>query len=130
MNWLRRMMYGRNGIDPLGLATVALGMIILLAAQLANLPLLGTLYYLCGVVFFFRVLSRNIYKRRSENLKFVTILNRVKAWFQLRIKIIRELPTFRYLKCPHCRQRLRVPRGKGRINIRCQKCGNQFLRKV
>ena len=30
--------------------------------------------------------------------------------------------------CPDCRQMVRVPRGKGRINIRCPKCGEHLGR--
>ena len=36
----------------------------------------------------------------------------------------------RYFTCPRCRQVVRVPRGKGRINIRCPKCGEQFIKKT
>jgi transcription elongation factor Elf1 len=34
----------------------------------------------------------------------------------------------RYFKCPGCGQRLRVPRGKGRISINCRSCGAAFER--
>ena len=32
--------------------------------------------------------------------------------------------------CPGCRQVVRVPRGKGKINIRCPKCNRQFIKKT
>ena len=31
--------------------------------------------------------------------------------------------------CPTCRQKLRVPRGRGRIQISCPRCGTQFIKK-
>ena len=31
--------------------------------------------------------------------------------------------------CPQCRQKLRVPRGRGRIQISCPRCGTQFIKK-
>ena len=37
---------------------------------------------------------------------------------------------YRFYKCPSCRTRLRVPRGKGKINIVCRKCGTSFQRKT
>ena len=36
---------------------------------------------------------------------------------------------YRYFKCPHCRQSIRVPRGRGRISITCPKCGTSFIKK-
>ena len=37
---------------------------------------------------------------------------------------------YRYFRCPGCRQVVRVPRGKGKINIRCPKCSRQFIKKT
>lgn len=28
--------------------------------------------------------------------------------------------------CPHCGQRMRIPKGKGKIRVRCSSCKNQF----
>ena len=37
---------------------------------------------------------------------------------------------FKFFKCPSCRQKIRVPRGKGRIEITCPRCGNKFIKKT
>ena len=36
---------------------------------------------------------------------------------------------YHYYRCPQCRQKLRVPRGRGRIQISCPRCGTQFIKK-
>ena len=36
---------------------------------------------------------------------------------------------YRFYKCPQCRQRVRVPKGKGRICITCPKCRAEFIKK-
>lgn len=37
---------------------------------------------------------------------------------------------FKFFKCPACRQKIRVPRGKGRIEITCPRCGDRFIKKT
>ena len=66
----------------------------------------------------FRMFSRNIPARRRENQRFVNFLNRLKDRDN------------RYFNCPQCHQMVRVPKGKGKINIRCPKCGNKFIKKT
>ncbi len=39
-------------------------------------------------------------------------------------------PNYCYFRCPDCRQRMRAPKGKGRIRVTCSHCGKQFERKV
>ena len=67
---------------------------------------------------FFRMLSRNTYKRYQENRKYLQLVERIKD---------RE---HRYYDCPRCRQPVRVPRGKGKIAITCPKCREKFIRKT
>ncbi len=38
--------------------------------------------------------------------------------------------THRILKCPVCGEKLRVPKGAGKINITCPYCGEKFIKKV
>ena len=37
---------------------------------------------------------------------------------------------FKFFKCPACRQKIRVPRGKGKIEITCPRCGDRFIKKT
>ena len=34
----------------------------------------------------------------------------------------RDEANYKYLTCPHCGQEMRVPRGKGKIAVKCPKC--------
>jgi len=40
-----------------------------------------------------------------------------------------EAKQYRRLSCPQCTQKLRVPRGKGKIRVSCSRCGNKFIAK-
>lgn len=134
MNWLRRFMYGRNGPDHLGYAILIFGLVLTLVAGFIPVPavraVLNALNYLFLVLFIFRIISRNVYRRQQENMRFLAVLRRFTGWFRLRGRMLREARDYRYLKCPRCHQRLRVPRGRGRIRVNCAKCHEQFEVKV
>lgn len=40
---------------------------------------------------------------------------------------IESLLDYKVIDCPNCKTRLRVPKGKGKIKITCQKCSNAFI---
>ena len=140
MNWqqlknnitsaVRRFFYGRNGSDHLTVFIVVASLIISLIAQAARLPWLFLFYYAGIFLCFYRVLSRNLARRRAENQAFLQSAGAVTSWFRLKGKIIRERKTHRYLKCPGCRQQLRVPKGNGKICVTCSRCKMEFTRKT
>ena len=73
----------------------------------------------------FRILSRNLPRRREENAKFLRLIDPAVRWMRLR-RTIRRDKEHRYFKCPNCGQMLRVPRGKGKITVTCRGCGAGF----
>lgn len=125
MNWLRKAMYGRYGSDQL---SVFLMVLYVLLSLLSGLFSSGLLYYaalLPMAYCIYRILSKNIYKRREENAKFMEAASPLVRWFKLK-RTIRRDKEHRYFKCPNCGQQLRVPRGKGKIQITCRGCGVSF----
>ena len=30
-------------------------------------------------------------------------------------------------KCPNCGQKIRIPRGHGKVSVHCRKCGHDFI---
>jgi hypothetical protein len=78
----------------------------------------------------FRMLSRNIPKRYSENLKFLDMTAGLRRAMRLNRRKFDDRRTYRYFKCPGCGQEVRVPKGKGRIRITCPKCHQSFEKTV
>ena len=115
---LRRFMYGRYGSDQLGMFLLLLGVVLALLGSFTRLYWLGFLAYIPLVLAIFRMYSRNIYKRREENQRFMRELGPIRD------------RQHRYYACPRCRQKIRVPRGKGKIRITCPKCGERFEKKT
>ena len=118
----RRFKEGRYGTDKLNIAILLLGLGLSVLSFLIILPFTKILlciasYILMGIAIF-RCLSRNIYKRYRENLRFLMLLDRFKD------------KEHRYFICPKCRPPVRVPKGKGKISITCPKCSEKFIKKT
>ena len=137
-NAFSRFMYGRNGVDSLGWASLV-AVLLLDTAELivrsknetAILCILGIflrssilngLVFLAIILIYFRMFSRNLPKRRSENAWFLTkIVNPLKSQ-----RARSRDKDHKYFTCPQCRTVCRVPRGKGKIIITCPKCGTSI----
>jgi len=129
-NFLQKFMINRYGPDHLGVALIILSFVIsLLYAILGVTVLLFISYIIFGIVIF-RMLSRNIRRRRAENDRFI------RYWWPIRTKIkrhaekIRQRRTHRFFKCPNCKNILRVPKGKGKLQVTCPKCAERFIKKT
>lgn len=131
MDWLKKFMYGRYGIDRLSRELLILSFILSVIASFLPKYLfgLGIIGYILMFVCVLRIFSKNIYKRQMENYKYITIRNYVLARFNNTIIRLKALKTHKYFTCPNCKQKLRVPRGKGKISITCPKCKNSFKAK-
>ena len=120
---LRRFMYGRYGADSLNKWLLIFAVILMLLGSLGSrylapwMAAFNTLAYVPLIWSLFRMYSRNIEARRRENAAFQRVLTQLKD------------RDHRYYHFPKCRQTVRVPRGRGKINIRCPKCGEQVVKK-
>ena len=132
-NALSRFMYGRNGVDQLNLALLWACIllwipqtVLVLALRLEILDILFDLVRLAVVVFmFYRIFSRDLSRRRSENQRFLNWWWRRKSSFQ-GARARHADKTHKYFTCKNCKTICRVPVGKGKIVITCPKCGAQI----
>ena len=126
-----RFMVGRNGVDNMSWHAMWASIILSLATTIFGLGAIFSLLSSALMVYaIFRVLSRNVAKRREENQRYIEftekIVREVKQFF-LRLK---GMKTHKYFRCPSCRNRLRMKRGSGEKTITCPVCRNQFTQKA
>lgn len=126
MNWLRAFMAGRNGVDQLGIALVILALVLNSLAQITRLMLLSVFALAVLVFTIFRVLSKNLSKRREENRRFLVFWDNIKREFAGWKDRRSQSKNYKFFTCPGCKSKLRVPRGKGKIQITCPRCGQRF----
>ena len=129
-NFIRNFMAGRYGPDHLNVAMIVVSLALsLLHAILGFSPIMYVSYAILALVLY-RMFSRNIRQRRKENDRFL------RYWWPLRTRVrrfptyIRQRKTHKFFQCPGCRNSLRVPRGKGKLQITCPKCAERFTRKT
>lgn len=130
MNWLKNFMIGRCGIDQLSIALLIAYLPFSLAAQILRISWLNLIALALLVICWFRILSRDISKRREENRKFLIWWYPFKNWFSRNLDKIKDSKDHRYFQCPSCKQKVRVPKGKGNIRITCPKCRTQFVKRT
>ena len=124
-----RFMQGRNGVDDLSKALNITVLVLLVISIFTGWNVLYIVALALMGYMYFRIFSKNIPKRYAENQKYrnfrydATIKwnNKKKEWAQRKI--------YRFYRCPMCRQKVRVPRGRGRICITCPKCRTEFVKK-
>ena len=115
-------MQGRYGVlDTLGKVLLVLGLVLAFFAPVfSGDHVIGMVFYLLGwgclIYAYFRMFSRNVRKRYDENVRFLK-------------NLMAQRKDYHIYTCPGCKQKIRIPRGKGKIEIRCPKCGTTFIKK-
>lgn len=129
-----RFMAGRYGMDSLNKFLA----IFYLALAFINMFVLringaGVGYYIIYFIenaifvwFIFRMLSRNIYKRQSENYKFINLSAKAKSYINKKKMQWQCRKTHVFRNCPNCKATVKLPRKKGKHVCTCPKCRNDF----
>ncbi|WP_294156517.1 hypothetical protein [uncultured Clostridium sp.] len=128
MNWLRKFMYGRYGVDELSTALLGFSLVLMLILGLLprSLRVLSIIAYIPLIFYIIRTFSKNIFKRQQEYYKYLSFKNTSISKLRKYKSRIQDSKTHKYFKCPNCGQELRVPRGNGKITITCPKCKTSF----
>jgi DNA-directed RNA polymerase subunit RPC12/RpoP len=123
-------MYGRYGSDGLGLALIIISIALSVVTMFIPVPFIG-LVSLAPLFFcIYRMFSRDISRRQRENYTFRRFCYKVKGFFTGFKSRTAQRKLYRFYACPHCGQKVRVPRGKGAIRVKCPKCGAKFSKKT
>ena len=116
---LQRKLLNSNGIDQLGRDVCFLSLILAFMNLFFKNALLSLFSFVGYLYSLFRIFSTDKGKRRRENQNYLTYCWRIK-------NKIEDHKKYKYFKCPHCKQKLRVPRGQGKIEVHCPKCDTRF----
>lgn len=131
---LQRFMMGRYGVDELGKALNMVALVCLVIAMfVSKVPVLYALLYNAGLLLLiyncYRMFSKNVSKRYAENQKYRNFRYRMVTKWDAKKAQFKQRNVYRFFKCPNCKQKVRVPKGRGKICITCPRCKQEFIKK-
>lgn len=124
----QRFMYGRYGMDGFGNFIIWTALALIILSWFWGGVVLNTLAMLLLVYGYFRMFSRNTQKRYQENCVYYRYVNKVKDFFKRQKSYVQQRKTHHIYKCPQCKQKIRIPKGKGKVAITCRRCGTEFIK--
>jgi len=119
---LMRGRYGR--FDQINKALLVLWAIMMILDRWIPYYIGNILAVAAFALVLYRFLSKKIYPRSNENQKFIQWIAQMKDVFKV------KKATYSYFKCPECKQKMRAPKGRGKIKVTCKNCHTQFTKKV
>ena len=126
---MQKFMMGRYGADQLGQLLLGTSVVLFLISLFTKwnifyilaLGLMGYEYY--------RMMSRQVERRYAQNQKFLNWRYHLLVKWNREEEHFKQRKVYHFYKCPSCKQKVRVPKGKGKICITCPKCRTEFIRK-
>lgn len=130
---IRQFMQGRYGIDQYGRFLLGAALVAIVLSMFFARSIVGLFLDYTGLVLlvysYVRVFSRNISKRYGENQKYLEKTQKIRNWFLREKNLMGQRKEYHIYSCPGCKQKIRIPRGKGKIEISCPKCGTKFVKR-
>lgn len=130
-----RFMSGRYGADQLSMAQVIAALVISILGSFFGARMVAMVLSDALLIWaFFRMLSKDRYRRAHENEVYLSKTEGVRRGITEWLNRVKNGKKYRYFTChftcPKCKQRLRVPRGVGSVTVTCKNCGAKFDKKA
>lgn len=128
---MANFMSGRYGMDEFGKFINILLFVMIIVSFFVRILFIPTLLLL--IYSYFRIFSRNYPARNRENrwyLNVTRVFRRNSGSYGSGASTRQRDTAQRIFKCPNCSQKIRVPKGKGKICIRCPKCRIEFIKRT
>lgn len=120
---INRFFQERYGLDELGKFLIVINLITYILGIFLRSKLILGISVLCMIFLLYRIMSRQHWDRSEENRKYMSY---VKLW---KLKYEHRKSARIYL-CKRCGKYIRVPKGKGKIQVTCTVCGDKTIHRT
>lgn len=127
---VQRFFYGRNGVDKLNRFIFFLYFVSFIVYLFVKHYTVLIVSSILLIIYFYRMLSKKLYKRQKENEIYLKITSSIKRPFLRFFHRIRDRKTHVYKKCPNCKKILKLRKVKGSHTVKCPVCSNHFKIKI
>jgi len=122
-------MAGRYGSDEFGRALNFAALAVLIAGIFTT-PVVTAFGFAGAAYNYYRMLSKNRPARLRENAAYLKRRNAaIKKFSGMKLRVSQR-KTHSFFKCASCGKTVRVPKGKGLIEITCPVCKSRFDKKT
>lgn len=125
----RNFMMGRYGADSFSRFLLVFAIILMIISMFVLREPLYITSLILIIYGYYRIFSKNISSRYKENQIYLSIKGKVKTFFHKKKYRFMQRRIYHIYRCPGCSQKIRIPRGKGKISITCPRCQKQFIKR-
>ncbi|NBH99097.1 hypothetical protein D7Y41_24815 [Anaerotruncus sp. 1XD22-93] len=125
----QNFMSGRYGVDDFSKALLYATLALCLVSLFTRNRMLNLLLTAGLVFIYYRMFSKNYSRRYQENLWYLRQKDKVMHFFQRQNSLAQQRKTHRIYTCPQCRQKIRIPKGHGKVQITCPQCKTAFIKR-
>ena len=130
---LNKFMQGRYGVDQFARFTLGVALFVIVIGSFLRRNVAGgildTLGFILIIYTYFRIFSRNVSARYAENQKYLQLTARFRYRLDQQKKLWQERKYHHIYTCPKCKQKIRIPKGKGKIKVICPHCKHEEIKK-
>ncbi|SFB96007.1 hypothetical protein SAMN04488102_10214 [Alkalibacterium subtropicum] len=133
MQWMSKLMFymkGRYGYDELSKVLILFGLVLSIFSNFTGGGILNLLALASIAYGGLRVLSREKGNRRRELQQYIKLKQSVLSSYRKYRNRWIQRKAFKITKCPSCKQKIRIPRGRKKVRVTCPSCQNKFIRKT
>ncbi len=124
-----RFMQGRYGMDAFSRFLLSLSCLLIIFSAFRW----GRYLYFAGIAVliytYYRCLSKNVSRRYAENCRYQAVADNVKQFWNRKRWEMQQKKQYHIFRCPNCNQKIRIPRGRGKIEIDCPICHTKFRKR-
>ena len=125
----QNFMSGRYGVDDFSKALLYATLALCLVSLFTRNRMLNLLLTAGLVFIYYRMFSKNYSRRYQENLWYLRQKDKVMHFFRRQNSLAQQRTTHRIYTCPQCRQKIRIPKGHGKVQITCPQCKTAFIKR-